>query len=241
MRQVPELKNTKYLIVGNGRLANHFKRYLSLLNIPFNQFNRNSAISFKKILPGYSHILLLINDDEIIKFVESNKKYVSNEVIWVHCSGLISTASAESAHPLASFTDHLFEPEFYNRIPFVIEKGRKPFNEILPGLPNPYFEIERSEKELYHAMCSLAGNFSTILWIAFQDYITGHLNFSEEMMHPYLESITRNIQFADDPLTGPLKRKDSVTTGKHIKSLEDSPLKGIYKAFINYYTDERVK
>lgn len=183
----------------------------------------------------------MINDDEIIKFIESNKKYVSNDVIWVHCSGLISTETAESAHPLASFTDHLFEPEFYNRIPFIIEKGRKPFNEILPGLPNPYFEIERSEKELYHAMCSMAGNFSTILWLEFEKYLSGRLNISKESMHPYLESITKNIQFASDPLTGPLKRNDSVTTGKHLVSLDNSPLKEIYKAFINYYADEHVK
>ena len=234
MRQVPETEHS-YLIVGNGRLAKHLTRYLALLNIPFQHYTRQSSQPFSEFLLGVSRVLLLISDRAIEDFIKEHKTSANENCIWIHCSGLHSSKLAESAHPLASFSDVLFDLDFYQSIPFVTEKGRIPFSTLLPGLPNPHIAIDQSEKELYHAMCVLSGNFTTILWMEFEKYLSEKLNANKPVMLPYLKSISHNLEFSADPLTGPLKRKDHSTIERHYKSLEGSPLKDIYSSFVKFY------
>lgn len=235
MRQVPVI-DTLYLLVGNGKLAKHLARYLALLNIPYRQYTRQSHEPFSTYLTGVTHILVLISDTEIVNFIEENKSKSGPHTIWIHCSGLLSTELAESAHPLASFSDHLFDLDFYKTIPFVLEKERRPFSELLPGFPNPHVAIDKAEKELYHTMCVLSGNFSTILWMEFEKYLSGTLHIPGSTMRPYLKSITQNLEHASDPLTGPLKRNDHTTIERHLESLKKSRLKEIYTSFVNFYT-----
>jgi len=234
MRQVP-VDETAYLIIGNGRLARHLMRYLALLNIPYRQYTRKSPDQFKSYISGISHVLVLISDTEIVNFVTENKPFTKPDTIWIHCSGLVTTELAESAHPLTSFSDHLFDLDFYKTIPFVLEKGRRPFFELFPSMPNPHVTIESSEKEHYHAMCVLSGNFSTILWMEFEKYLSTQLCVPGSTMLPYLKSITQNLEHSSDPLTGPLKRNDQQTISKHLENLGDSPLKNIYTSFVNFY------
>lgn len=237
MRQVPET-SAKYLVVGNGRLAKHLTHYLGLLKLPFSLYTRQSTKPFSSYLTDCSHVLVLISDREIISFIKQHKNYSSGEVTWIHCSGALTTPLAASAHPLSSFSDHLFDDEFYLRIPFVIEKGGKPFAEILPGFPNPHVAIDQQAKERYHAMCVLAGNFSTILWMEFGQYLTYDLRASKDFMLPYLQSVAMNLEHAADPLTGPLKRHDEETIQRNINALNDEALKALYRAFVDFYTQK---
>lgn len=238
MRQVPETDAT-YLVIGDGRLAKHFIRYFTLLSIPFQRYTRNSPEPFSTHQFACNRILVLINDKEIVRFIQKHKVDSSEDALWIHCSGLISTELAESAHPLASFSDHLFDLEFYKSIPFVLEKGRKCFSEILPGLPNPNLEIDKADKALYHTMCVVAGNFGTILWLEFEKFLSEKLQTQKSAMFPYLDSVRQNLEHAKDPLTGPLKRNDHETMERHLKSLEGSPLKEIYTSFVNLYAKQK--
>ncbi len=235
MRQVPEI-NPRYLVVGNGRLATHLTHYLGLLNIPFKQYTRQSPQPFTTFLQGCSHVLVLIRDKEIVTFLEHHKPHATETVTWVHCSGALQTDLAECAHPLASFSDHLFEDAFYKTIPFKIEQGGRSLREILPGFPNPAFQLDQSATEKYHAMCVLAGNFSTILWLSFEKYLAEELQVPKTFMLPYLHSVTNNLAQATNPLTGPLVRNDQETIQRNLRALKDDALKELYESFVNFYT-----
>lgn len=241
MGQVP-LSKSKYLIVGNGRLAKHFIHYFNLLGIPHIQFTRTSNLPFNEAAKDTDKILVLIKDDFIEEFIYQNRNSVSTDKIWIHSSGMLSLENVESAHPLASFTDSFFDLEFYKSIPFATERGKLPFQKLFPELPNPSFEIDKESKAIYHTMCSIAGNFTTILWQNFFKFIEENLKVEKSFAYPYLKSILFNLINSNDPLTGPLKRNDINTIQNHLKQINNTPLEDVYKAFIklyNYNRDER--
>lgn len=235
MRQVPA-KNQRYsyLIAGNGRLSKHFQKYFSLKNISFKVWSRSSEEPFQSISQSAKSILVLIKDDEIQNFLDDNYKKLSNDKIWIHCSGMLSTDLAESAHPLMSFTEELYSLKKYESITFITEKGRKSFSALFPQLNNTSYQIESGEKTLYHAFCVLSGNFTTMIWQFFFDYLKSK-NIPESAAYLYLDTITDNLKNNSTPLTGPIQRNDKVTIQKHLESLSDHPVKNIYIAFLEAY------
>ena len=240
MRQVPDKNNQySYLIVGNGRLSKHFQHYFSLKKISYKVWTRNSEESFQSIGQSAKSVLVLIKDDEIQNFLDNNHKKLSNDKTWIHCSGMLSTNLAESAHPLMTFTDELYSIEKYESIIFITEKGRKSFKELFPELKNPNYEIESSEKILYHAFCVLSGNFTTMIWQFFFDYLKSK-NIPESAAYLYLTTITDNLKNNTAPLTGPIQRNDKNTIQKHLESLKDHPARNIYISFLEAY-DKMIK
>ncbi len=239
MRQVPNNGKITYLIVGNGKVSRHFQFYFQSLNIPFSVWTRGSSESFDKIAQQIEKILVLIKDDEIERFISENKKGSLKNKIFIHFSGILTSSTAESVHPLMTFGENLYDPETYSKITFITEAGRKSFREIFPELPNFSFQISKEQKALYHAYCVMSGNFTTILWQSFFDYLKG-LNIPKESAYLYLNKITENILTSGNPLTGPLERRDIKTITKHIEALEDQPIKNIYLSFIEFY-DSKLK
>ena len=240
MRQVPaKNKQYTYLIVGKGKLSNHFQHYFSLKNILYKVWTRNSEESFQTIAQFAKCILVLIKDDEIQNFINNNHKILSYDKTWIHCSGMLSTNLAESAHPLMTFTDELYSLEKYESITFITEKGRKSLKELFPELKNPNYEIESNEKTLYHAFCVLSGNFTTMIWQFFFDYLKSK-SIPESAAYLYLTTITENLKNNTAPLTGPIQRNDKYTIQKHLESLNDHPVKDIYISFLEAY-DKMIK
>jgi len=235
LRQVPaKNKQYSYLIVGNGRLSKHFQHYFSFKKISYRVWTRSSEESFQLIKQSAGSILVLIKDDELQNFLDNNHKKLTNDKAWIHCSGMLSTNLAESAHPLMTFTDELYSVEKYESIPFITEKGRKSFKELFPELKNPNYEIESSEKTLYHAFCVLSGNFTTMIWQFFFDYLKSK-NIPESAAYLYLTTITENLKNNLAPLTGPIQRNDKNTIQKHLESLKDHSVKNIYISFLEAY------
>jgi len=235
LRQVPALSDKySYLIVGNGRLSKHFQRYFNLKNISFKIWTRNTKESLQSFGQNTGNVLVLIKDDEIKNFLESNSNTFTEEKNLIHCSGMLSTPLAESAHPLMTFTDELYTLQKYETITFITEKGRKSFNELFPELKNPSYEIEAIEKTLYHAYCVLSGNFTTIMWQFFFDYLNSR-NIPESAAFPYLSAISENLMKDVQPLSGPIMRNDTKTIYNHLNVLEDHPLKNVYISFLEAY------
>ena len=81
----------------------------------------------------------------------------------------------------------------------------------------------------------MAGNFSTLLWSkAFTDF-EQRLGLPASVLHPYLESITANLEGSDAPLTGPLARGDVATVERHLDALDGDPYAGVYRAFVDAF------
>lgn len=234
MGQVPKQSEVPYLIIGSGRLAKHISHYFDLSEIPYLNWYRKSSKSLSSLISQSQKILVLINDDEIENFISQNKNEFE-EKTWIHCSGLLSTPLAESAHPLMTFTNELYDLEAYKQFPFISEKGRKSFKELFPELKNTSFEIESELKPLYHAWCVMSGNFTTILWQRFFETFENSFGINKKYSFPYLKMISENLMKSDLPLTGPLARGDKKVIEKNLLALQDEPFVEIYRSFVNTY------
>lgn len=234
MGQVPNNRKSTYLFVGNGKVSRHFQYYFKSLDIPFLLWTRNSLEDFAVLANLSEKILVLINDDEIEKFISKKKCGTLTDKIFIHFSGLLSLPFAESVHPLMTFSENLYTPESYRNITFITESGRKSFEELFPELPNQSFQILAEQKTLYHAFCVMSSNFTTILWQSFFNYLS-LLNIPQEAAELYLKKTTENIAASKSPLTGPFQRKDINTITKHLEALKDHQMKNIYLSFLEFY------
>jgi hypothetical protein len=228
MRQVPQ-----YLLIGNGRVARHFRYYFSQLHLPFQTWERQeSREKLQEQLKTATHVLLLISDHAIEEFLTQH----INQAIWIHVSGSHSSERAYGAHPLTTFNQSFYEIEDYQKIPFIMDHDCPEFDVLLPGLPNPSVRLNKSLKAKYHALCVMSGNFSCLLWQKLFTSFEQEFQFSPEVAFPYLLQQTKNL-IADgkNALTGPLVRKDYQTIEKNISALEKDPFQELYKSFVACY------
>lgn len=233
MRQVPKYEHN-YLVVGNGKLAKHFINYFTLLKIPFIRWHRKHPVSISLLKNKTAKILLLINDSEIENFIINNLLPLNSYQKIIHCSGILSTELAMSAHPLMTFSNRLYDLDIYKSIHFVTEKGKSSFKELFPELLNSSTQIKAEEKKQYHLWCSMSGNFTSILWKEFFNNME-KLGIKKEVTIPYLYQIFQNVINEKEPVTGPLVRKDTNTIQKHISIIKDTPFEKIYSGFAELY------
>tara|TARA_B110000003_G_C16643110_1_gene530940 strand:+ start:355 stop:1053 length:699 start_codon:yes stop_codon:yes gene_type:complete len=232
MEQVPNEKKT-YLIIGGGKLALHFTKYFSLLNINFYQWDRRSNLSLEHLLKLTSKVLLAISDDSIDLVASS----IKNKLI-IHFSGAHSSAYAESAHPLFTFGSSLNSLDEYESISFITEKGRKSFSYLFPELKNNSFKIDPSKKILYHAWASMVGNFSSVL-ISEYAKVLKKITLPVEIADPYLRQVIKNSLYTTNPLTGPISRGDKITIQKHLKTI-DEDFKKVYESFVELIEKRKI-
>jgi hypothetical protein len=227
MRQVPE-----FGIVGDGRVARHFQHYFTLLGIPVRTWSRREpGLSPPEALDSCATVLLLIRDDAIVPFVEAWPGLRAKRL--VHFSGSIVTPVVEAAHPLMTFGPDLYDLDSYRVIPFVLDAGGTPFGQLLPGLPNPAFTIPAAQRPYYHALCVMAGNFSTLLWQKLFDELERRFGIPASAAHPYVARVAASlIADAGRALTGPLSRGDTRTIAANLGALEGDPFQAVYSAFV---------
>jgi predicted short-subunit dehydrogenase-like oxidoreductase (DUF2520 family) len=219
-----------YLLVGNGRLSRHLQHYLDLEAIPWRRWERSGGVPLEAAVADARAVLVLIPDDAIVALIEPHAAPTGPP--WVHCAGSLVTTLAVGLHPLMTFGDELYDLSTYRRIPFVGERGRTSFGSIFPELVNPHFEIDVEARPLYHALCAMAGNFTTLLWLKARDEFEARLGLPGSVLHPYLERVTANLEGSDSPLTGPLARGDRGTIESHLAALEGDPYHQVYRAFV---------
>lgn len=224
-----------YLIIGHGRVAQHFQYYLKLLHVAYDIWYRPQAMSeLREKTRAASHILLLINDNAIEAFI--NEHFLSTDALLIHFSGSLVTPLAYGAHPLMSFNRSVYSLSRYHSIPFVIDQNAPEFASLLPGLPNKHVRMDVSLKAKYHALCVLSGNLSCFLWQNLFARLEKTFNIPASFAQTYLEQQTENLlDFYESALTGPLVRNDMETIEKNIKALEGDPLQIIYKSFVDCY------
>lgn len=239
MRQVPThatLAFTSYLILGSGRLSRHLQAYFQFEALPFQVWSRADGPEtlVSKALEA-SHILFALPDSQIEAFAQAHRTLFDAKSC-VHFSGALVTTLMPSAHPLMTFPDDLYDRETYLHLPFVLEKGRNTFTNLLPGLKNPAFEIEPALKTRYHALCVMSGNFTVLLWEKVFREFEQSFGLPKQILLPYLLQTTENLALSKTSvLTGPLVRNDDETIKKHLVELGDDPFASIYRSFVHAY------
>jgi 2-dehydropantoate 2-reductase len=236
MGQVPQ---TIYGIIGDGRVATHFKHYFTLLDLPVRTWSRRAAKSDPRQLPEQLQycdtILVLIQDAAIVPFIQEHP-FLKTRTL-VHFSGSLTTPLAFGVHPLMSFGPSLYDLVTYRRIPFVCDFGFR-FQEVFPGLENPVFEIKPELKPLYHSLCVMSGNFTVLLWQKMFAELETTFDIPREAAVPYLSRIASNlIEDSRGALTGPLQRRDSETIERNLEALESDPFHRVYRSFVDAYRE----
>lgn len=233
----PSGRRPVYGIAGGGRLAYHWRRYLELLQLPCRQWSRKASdTSPRKHLSGCGTIIIAINDDALEPFIRAN--FLNTKAVMVHCSGVLSTPLAHSAHPLAVLGSAGHALEFYSKILFVTEKGRPSFSKLFPELPNPHVALSSKEKPYYHALCAMSGNFSSYLWRRFFEQGERELGLPRKALLHYWRSAAANIGGPCD-LTGPLARGDRATVRRHLSALKGDMFESIYRAFAETFASSK--
>lgn len=220
-----------YGIVGDGRAARHFARYLSLSDVPHRQWTRRDGSDPAQTLAECGTVVALISDAAIEPFLR--ERFSEGSHRFVHFSGALTTPLAEGAHPLMTFGPELLGLEEYQALPFITEEEGRPFREIFPELPNPHYAIPRELKPFYHALCVMGGNFSVLLWRKLFREFSDTLHLPAVAAIPYLRQIFRDIE--RDPeaaLTGPLARGDRATMARNLDALSGDPFRKIYEDFV---------
>jgi predicted short-subunit dehydrogenase-like oxidoreductase (DUF2520 family) len=239
---------THFAILGGGRLARHMRHYLSLLHLPHSCWARNPAAALnthaladtaarlRATVEPASHVLLLVSDGAIAGLL---KRYpVLQRRTLVHCSGALSVPGVAGAHPLMTFGEALYPLEQYRRIPFMVDSGHD-FAALLPGLPNPHYEIPLEQKARYHALCVMAGNFSQVLWQSVSRRFD-EMGLPAATLQPYLRQVVDNfVRDPDTALTGPLTRGDWQTVERNLQALGTDSLEPLYRAFLEHWQAER--
>ena len=121
--------------------------------------------------------------------------------------------------------------ENYKKIHFTL-CGAENLTSILPGWPNSFSTISRSELALYHAYCVVGGNFPVLLWQQMSQGLE-KLGIPNDKISIYLETVLKNfLQHRHQALTGPLQRRDFETIQKNLRALQNEPSEKIYRAFV---------
>ena len=224
MRQVP--KNSNYLIVGSGRLARHLSFYFEYLEIPYGVWTRGeSQDSLKKKMQNSPNVLLAIRDDAIISFYE---EHAADKNTFIHFSGQIHHPEMLGFHPLMTFTDRLYQATVYPEIHFVGVHSPTLFQVHFPNFTNTYHQIKNEQKALYHALCVLCGNGTTLLWeLASLEF--KKMGVDPQALHPYLRQASEQIlQQSPGRFTGPWYRGDNKTSQAHSQALRGHNLEDLF-------------
>jgi predicted short-subunit dehydrogenase-like oxidoreductase (DUF2520 family) len=233
MHEIPHL-----LLIGDGRLARHLARYFAQLGMGHAAWSRRMheegrCPDLAMLVRPQTHVLLAISDSAIETFVSGHPEL--EPTVRIHFSGGLATSLAIGAHPLFSFANALYERELYERIPFVIDEGAPRLSALIPGLPNPSFFIRPDQRARYHALCVLAGNFTTLLWRKLFFELNREYGIPRDQAFPYLESVARGLAETGSPLSGPLSRGDTATIARNLEALKGDPFAQVYRAFVEAY------
>ncbi len=226
-----------YGLIGRGRVATHLAHYLELEGHNCVRWDRETGVPPEDALAGVDVLLLAIRDDALESFLESHPSYRKGTT--VHFSGSTTIDGATGLHPLMTFGPDLYNLSTYRSIPFVEEEGGLTFREIFPALKNPSHVLKPDNKPLYHALCVLGGNFSTLLWSKVFGDFEDHLGLPREILLPYLKQVSINTAAAGrDALTGSLARGDRGTVQRDLQAIAGDPYEALFRAFIDVFDKE---
>lgn len=229
-----------YGLIGRGRVAAHLARYLELEAQPCVSWHRGMPQPAEEVLAGCGIVLLAISDGALPTFREAHPGLARRKL--VHFSGSLAVEGLHGAHPLMTFGPELYDRETYRSIPFITERGGARFRDLFPGLVNPSWAIDRELKPLYHALCVLAGNCTTLLWAKAISDFESRLGVPAAALRPFLERTCRNVAASGGAaLTGPLARRDRETVARDLAALAGDPYAPVYRAFAEAFEREEVR
>lgn len=224
--------DSRYLVIGSGRMATHWVAYLDMLGMSCRQWARASddAATLAEYLAEVDQVFLAISDDSLEAFYEANLKYHAGPVY--HFSGCHLSPTMRSCHPLMTFGSTLYEPEVYRDLTLVLESEDVGGPDLFSEFPNPIVSIPSECKPLYHALCVMSCNFPQIIWSNTVRQFE-QLGISADSLSALLSvTVENSLNTPGGSVTGPLARNDGVTIEKNIQALGSDGEKDLYRSFV---------
>jgi len=235
------------VILGTGNVAKHlfeafmsqngieviqvYGRSLKALSYFNNQINTSSDLSNIKEADIY---LVAISDDAIS---EVSKFLVDKRGLIVHTSGSIPMNALPNKnrcgvfYPLQTFNAH--RKVNFKEIPICIEAGNDQDYELLNALASAIsdkvVQIDTDQRKVLHLAAVFANNFTNHMYhIAHEICIQNDVPF--ELLLPLINETATKIQDLSplDAQTGPARRNDKGTFGKHLAQLKSKKHNNIY-------------
>lgn len=225
-------------------MARHMAAYFSFENIEFWQWtrregclqnppqnNREKSQQLLDLCQRVDRVLLLISDDAIAETY--NFLCAKSSAHFLHFSGNLQVPGCHGLHPLNTFGLETYDRKTYRRTPFILDENTPDFPQLLPELTNPWFRISADKRALYHGLCSMAGNFTQMLWSKLFTDFENQLNLPPQIAHPYMEQVFHNlVHQGAQSLTGPIARGDQKTIDQHLKALSNDAYSSVYRSFL---------
>lgn len=242
---VTPIPSSSFTLLGSGRAAKHLRHYFNLLGISCRCWgraeSRDGDSRLGDSLRSATHVFLLVTDAAIEPLARRAQAMAAEldaaERYWIHCSGSLSTPLAWGCHPLMTFpAERLHGWETYRKMAWVVDSQAPAANLLLPRIPNPVFRIDPNQKALYHALCVLSGNVTTLLWQRMIRGLEEQLRIPRAAALPYLSAVSQSIgNNLEAALTGPLARGDEETLARDLSALAGDPYASLLQAAIRAY------
>ena len=236
-----DFEKQETLVIGRGRVARQLARYFDQMGIGFSTWHRGLSPEelYTKAVPAH-RVLMAISDNAITSFIDENQE-VFREKFIVHFSGTQFDERALGFHPLAAITGEL--PIDFKQVTFQGITAENEFRKALPMFDNAYRQLTPDQMHLYHALCVLGANCSSLLWKNFYEQMQ-KIEMPKSALDQFVQNVTANV--VADPekcVTGPLVRGDHQTVNLNLAALEKFPaLKNVYQAFLtNFQSKEALQ
>ena len=245
-------------IIGFGRVGGSFALALRdrtwrvnvLTRFPDNTegirfFSKDDVEEF---LEESNHFLITVMDSRIQEKAEWLSRFPVEGKVFLHMSGALPSsilkplkskgAHIGSLHPLQTFPER--NPNLLKNIYFAFEGDEETerFARLLvQEVESSIFRINPEKKVLYHAAAVFASNFADAMWIIadmlMREVSDGDFRMMEPLVRTTLENALR--MGPQKALTGPARRRDTLTIQKHLRELKKYPrLEQIYDVITGF-------
>lgn len=235
------------VIIGAGNVATHlYKAFSKSENVSVKQwYNR----SLKNLQPFKNEVditdnlnqlkdadvyIISVSDDAISNL--SSLLPIENKIV-VHTSGSVNVHDLDRKHkrgvfyPLQTFSKTA-QLDFAN-VPICIETLDKPDYHILKELAlsigSPVKKVNSNQRQVLHLAAVYVNNFTNQLYRIGHE-ITESEGAEFDLLKPLILETAKKVQDLSPYMaqTGPAKRNDKKTIGKHLKLLQNDEHKAVY-------------
>ncbi|MGX1023582.1 Rossmann-like and DUF2520 domain-containing protein [Flavobacterium sp. CS20] len=235
----------KVVILGSGNVATHFaKAFQQANNIELIQIYNHKPESLKKFkniettteldkVKNADFYLVCVNDDKIEKLITALNKPKS---IVAHTSGSLSLLNAPCRnavfYPLQTFSKN--KSLSFKNLPICIETEYKKdihtLKVIVENINAKVYEVNTSQRQELHLVAVFVCNFVNYLYhIGYE--ICSQKNLPFDILKPLINETADKINYTipQKAQTGPAIRNDLSTINRHLKQLENSKYKELYR------------
>lgn len=232
------MKRLKVAIIGQGNVAWHLEKMLTMADVESVKINSRTFSGFEADCDLY---LISVSDD-VIPEIAVKLSGVNGAI--AHTSGsvpinVLKKYSDKSGvfYPLQTFTKGVILD--YSKIPFFIEASTEDVRQLLTFLANSLsdkvFYADSSVRKRLHIASVFACNYANHLW-NIADKILKEDDMSISVLMPLIEATIEKLKYLSpsEAQTGPASRGDDKIINSHIDFLSDRPqIREIYKMIAN--------